>query len=205
MAKNYIDPEFGEMIGIAEVEKLTGISKASMRNWRKPEHHHLAKFDHYEVMGQRDVLYRLMDIEKFLAENGVQIGQSGLKRVEMPNASRAPMIDVKFVGDKHKAMGLISGISTETIYSWIQKNLNARGLSWVEQWQLNWRMVEDELKIKPHFILPDKRWENPDFWATAVHTARLITISESDIKGGLMIDDICQLNVGPVPPLNEKK
>ena len=196
MAKNYHDPEFGEMIGIAEVELLTGITKAQLRNWRKPEHHHLAKFDIYEGVGNA-VWYRKMDIEAYLAEHGSLVGQSGLKRVSMPNAISAPLIDVKFFGADRDALQLLSKLTSANVDSWINGKLNSAGLIWVKTWQKAWAEVEQALGLEPNFILPQNRWDNPEFWAIAVHTARKLINDEQDL--GFDLDRIISISTESAP------
>jgi hypothetical protein len=202
MAKNYHDPEFGEMIGIAEVELLTGITKAQLRNWRKPEHHHLAKFDIYEGVGNA-VWYRKMDIEAYLAEHGSLVGQSGLKRVAMPNAVSAPLIDVKFVGEQRDAFHTLNKITTENVSEWLDALIGTRGLSASKVWMDTFKEVEDLLGLPRTISGNGVRWENPGFWLPAVHTARLMTVRDQELA--MSVEDVLALPVGDTPPTKETR
>ena len=113
--KRMFDPEFGELVGIAEVELLTGISKSQLRNWRKPEFAHLAKFDEYHGVGNK-VWYRLADIEEYLAQAGVVVGASGFRRVERPNAVRSAVVVEFMSDDKRVALSQLSDITTATMW-----------------------------------------------------------------------------------------
>jgi hypothetical protein len=192
MAKNYHDPEFGEMIGIAEVELLTGITKAQLRNWRKPEHHHLAKFDIYEGVGNA-VWYRKMDIEAYLAEHGALVGQSGLKRVSMPNSISAPLIDVKYVGEQRDAFQKLTKVTSANVHSWVDTTFETKGLAWADTWQKAWATIEQELGLEPKFVLHWQRWDHPEFWNVAVHTVRYLINEEQglgfDLPGIIALGD----------------
>lgn len=70
MASRIDDPEHGTLIKIDEVSTMTGISKATIRLWRRPEHAHLAQIIGLKAPQSRDVWYRLSDVEQWLLDNG---------------------------------------------------------------------------------------------------------------------------------------
>lgn len=203
MSKNFFDPEFGEMIAIGEVEALTGISKATIRNWRKPEHQHLAKFDYYSN-GGRDVFYRRADIDAYLAEFGVQVGQSGFKRVEMPNSVKAPLTSPEFVGEQRGIVLDLGKITTENVHAQLDAWMVSMGKNTVPvEWKNAWARVNEGLDVPVDYIRRDDRWEVPAWFTQAVHTAR---VWHAEMSGyDFPVSEIIKLPVGAVPPLKEKK
>ena len=122
MSKKIYDPALGEMIGIAEVEKQTGITKATLRNWRKAEHAHLAKFIGYQIMGTRDVMYRQADIDLWLSQNNIIKGNTTFQALEAPNALSAPLNDVVADGKKAELLQDLAQITSENAYFvWFDK------------------------------------------------------------------------------------
>jgi predicted DNA-binding transcriptional regulator AlpA len=203
MSKNFFDPEFGEMIAIGEVEALTGISKATIRNWRKPEHQHLAKFDYYSN-GGRDVFYRRADIDAYLAEFGVQVGQSGFKRIEMPNSVKAPLTSPEFVGEQRDIVLALSKITTENVYWQLNDWMRSMGKNTVPvEWKNAWAKVNESLDVPVDYVQMDHRWENPVWFTQATHTARVWLTEMRDYD--FPVSEVLKLAVGAVPPLKEKK
>jgi hypothetical protein len=92
MAEHRIqDPEYGEMIKIDELSVLTGIPKATIRLWRRPEYQHLAKFDDVEYPNSNARWYALQDVQEWLISNGLDpegnVTQG--RRNTRPNAFRS--------------------------------------------------------------------------------------------------------------------
>ena len=115
MAKMF-DPEYGEMIDIREVSRLTGLSVHQLRSWRKPEFAHLARFETYRSPLNSAVWYRLADVELFLKEQGIVVGSSGLRRdADLPNAFRAGLLDPMDEG-KRRWLAELSDITTATMW-----------------------------------------------------------------------------------------
>jgi hypothetical protein len=110
------DVEFGEMVDIREVSRLTGLSVHQLRSWRKPEFVHLARFETYRSPLNSAVWYRLADVELFLKEQGIVVGSSGLRRdVDLPAAFRAPLA-VPVSEGVRQALAELSSITTETMW-----------------------------------------------------------------------------------------
>lgn len=209
MSKRLFDPEFGEMLGIAEVEFLTGISKSQLRNWRKPEFAHLAKFDEYHGQGNK-VWYRLADVEEFLAQSGVVVGGSGFRRVERPNAVRSSVV-VPFMEEGVKrALVELAEISTENVWlRWSSRLSEMLGAEYPkrlrgEQARLYalWKGVPiDEVES---FVPFGGKQEFPEqfFVGNVLAFRRLL----ADVRGWKVDDgDIVGLPVGDVPPTREVK
>lgn len=202
MSKNFFDPEFGEMIPIAEVEALTGISKATIRNWRKPEHQHLAKFDYYSN-GGRDVFYRRADVDAYLAESGVQVGQSGFKRIEMPNSIKAPLVIPEFVGAKRDEAIALAGFTTENAYWQIETWIAKQGQGFLSRvWQPTWAKVNEALEEPVTYVTFNARWEDFTWFTQAVHVIRTYVAESQGLD--ISIAEIVKLPVGAVPPTKEK-
>lgn len=207
--KRVFDPEFGEMVGIAELEFLTGITKAQIRNWRKPEFAHLAKFDEYQGLGNK-VWYRLADVEEYLAQSGVLLGGSGLKRVEKPNAVRSSVVN-EFMSDaKRKQLVELGDITTSTMWlRWSNRLSEALGVAYPQLVRDNqarlfalWRGV-DVSEVEP-FVPVGRKHEYPEqfFVGNTLAFRRML----ADTKGWELSDaELLSVPVGDVPPTKEVK
>jgi hypothetical protein len=210
MAKSYYDPEYGEMIGIAEVEKITGITKAQLRNWRKPEHHHLAKFDYFAGEANQ-IWYRKDDVEHYLSTHGVKLGQSGLKRVEMPNSVKAPVVIPELDENKRSVLESLTKVTTQNVWLRYYNELAERhGQSFFtfikpEQARLYglWKGIDvTDVKFLPH----NRRDENLElFYAGSVFAIRKFIASMSEGIVSITDQEIIQIPIGIVPPEKETK
>ena len=209
MAVRLVDPEFGEMIGIGEVEFLTGISKAQLRNWRKPEFVHLAKFDEYHGEGNK-VWYRLADVEEFLAQSGVVLGGSGFKRVERPNAVRSA-VSTPFMSDvTRRALIELADINTSTMWlRWSNRLSDALQGEYPRQLKANqarlfalWAGVD--VSTLPASVPYGQKSEFPEqfFVGNVLAYRRML----ADLRGWDVSDEeIMSVPVGDVPPTKEVK
>ena len=209
MAVRLSDPEFGEMIGIGEVEFLTGISKAQLRNWRRPEFVHLAKFDEYVGEGNK-VWYRLADVEEFLAQSGVALGGSGFKRLERPNAVRSSVV-VPFMSDgTRRALVELADITTATMWlRWSNRLSEALQVEYPKQLKQHqarlyalWAGVDVEsLPASVPFGLKSEFPEQ--FYVGNVLAYRRML---ADLRGWNVSDEeLLSVPVGDVPPTKEVK
>lgn len=115
--KSFFDPQFGEMIGIREVEQLTGISAHTLRSWRRSDLAHLMKFPHYSSVGSQTVWYRLADVIGWLDANGKAGKDFGLVRAELPTGAEVFIAPVSATIDsaKHKWLSELAKINSDTI------------------------------------------------------------------------------------------
>jgi hypothetical protein len=209
LSKRLFDPEFGEMVGIAEVEFLTGISKSQLRNWRKPEFAHLAKFDEYHGQGNK-VWYRLADVEEYLAQAGVALGGSGFRRVERPNAVRSSVVVPFMSDDLRQALIELSSITTETMWlRWSSRLSEMLGQEYpkrlrAEQARLYalWKGVPIE-QVEPFVPFGGKQDFPEQFFVGNVLAFRRML---ADVRGWNVGDEeLLSVAVGDVPPSREVK
>jgi hypothetical protein len=203
------DVEFGELIGIAEVELLTGISKSQLRNWRKPEFAHLAKFDEYHGAGNK-VWYRLADVEQYLLDAGVVVGGSGFRRVERPNAVRSAVVVEFMSDDKRVALGQLADITTATMWlRWSTRLSEMLGAEYpkrlrAEQARLYalWKGV-DVGEVEVFVAFGGKREFPEQFFVGNVLAYRRML---ADLRGWNVDDaELVGLPLGDVPPMKEVK
>lgn len=203
------DPEFGEMLGIAEVEFLTGISKSQLRNWRKPEFAHLAKFDEYHGQGNK-IWYRLADVEEFLAQAGVVVGGSGFRRVERPNAVRSSVVVPAMADDVKRALAELAEISTENVWlRWSTRLSEMLGAEYPkrlrgEQARLFalWKGVPID-EVESFVPFGGKQAFPEQFFVGNVLAFRRML---ADVRGWNVSDEeLVGLPVGDVPPTREVK
>lgn len=205
------DPEFGEMVEVGEVSRLTGLSVHQLRSWRKPEYAHLAKFEVYRSPLSSKVWYRLADVEVWLAEQGIVSGLSGLSRVaELPNAVRAEVVAVSVSDEKRRWLLELGDITTETMWlRWSNRLSEMLGADFpkrlrVEQARLFalWRGLPVE--AVDVFVPVGRKHEVPDqfFVGNVLAFRRLL----ADVRGWSVNDaELLALPVGDVPPLREVK
>lgn len=209
MAKMF-DPEFGEMIDIREVSRLTGLSVHQLRSWRKPEFAHLAKFETYRSPLNSAVWYRLADVELFLKEQGVVVGSSGLRRdADLPNAFRAGLLD-PMGEDKRVALGQLADITTATMWlRWSTRMSEMLQIEYpkrlrVEQARLYalWKgvpvsEVEGFVPFGGKQVFPEQF-----FVGNTLAYRRML----ADVRGWSVSDEeLLGLPLGDVPPLKEVK
>lgn len=203
------DVEFGELVGIAEVELLTGISKSQLRNWRKPEFAHLAKFDEYHGAGNK-VWYRLADVEQYLADAGVVVGGSGFRRVERPNAVRSAVVVEFLSDDKRVALGQLAEITTETMWlRWSVRMSEMLGAEYPKRLRAEQARLYALYKgvgvdqVESFVAFGGKREHPEQFFVGNVLAYRRML---ADVRGWNVDDvELLGLPLGDVPPLKEVK
>jgi hypothetical protein len=203
------DPEFGELVGIAEVEFLTGISKSQLRNWRKPEFAHLAKFDEYHGAGNK-VWYRLADVEEFLAKAGVVVGGSGFRRVERPNAVRSSVVVEFLSDDKRVALGQLADITTATMWlRWSSRLSEMLGVEYPKRLRAEQARLFALYKgvsvgeVEGFVPFGGKQLFPEQFFVGNVLAYRRLL---ADVRGWDVADEeLLGLPLGDVPPLKEIK
>lgn len=209
MAVRLVDPEFGELVGIGEVEFLTGISKAQLRNWRKPEFVHLAKFDEYVGEGNK-VWYRLADVEEYLSRSGVVLGGSGFRRVERPNAVRSAVATPFMSDGTRRALLELADINTSTMWlRWSNRLSDALQAEYPKQLKANqarlyalWAGVDVE--SLPASVPFGGKGEFPEqfFVGNVLAYRRML----ADLRGWEITDEeLLSVPVGDVPPTKEIK
>ena len=202
------DPEYGEMIDIREVSRLTGLSVHQLRSWRKPEFAHLAKFETYRSPLNNAVWYRLLDVELFLKEQGIVVGASGLKRdADLPSAFRAP-IATPLEEKTRQALAQLQDINTSTMWRrWSNRLSEALQVEYPKQLKANqarlyalWKGVDVEsLPVSVPYGL---KAEHPEqFYVGNVLAYRRML---ADLRGWDVSDEeILSVPVGEVPPSKE--
>lgn len=209
MAKMF-DPEFGEMVDIREVSRLTGLSVHQLRSWRKPEFAHLARFETYRSPLNSAVWYRLADVELFLREQGIVVGASGLRRdADLPSAFRAPLA-VPVGEDVRRALVELADITTETMWlRWSNRLSDALQVEYPKQLKQHqarlyalWAGVDVEgLPVSVPFGLKSEHPEQ--FYVGNVLAYRRML---ADLRGWNVGDEeLLGLPVGDVPPTREIK
>lgn len=217
MGKSIHDAELGEMVDIGEAERLTGISKATLRNWRLPEGKGRAKFDCYEGSSNK-VWYRLADLELYAKSRGVELGKSTFKRnqAEAPDAIRAPLGNVITEAERG-AMIHIGKITTENYYSgWFSDLQKAYGgalpfVNRLKVLQVHFHSVRSGIpESEISYILRAKHLQsdaitrfdnNEQFWIGTVAALRRILC---ELKGYELTDEqILSVPFGDIPPLTE--
>jgi hypothetical protein len=207
MSKKLFDPALGEMIGINELEQMTGIPKTTIRNWRKPDHAHLAKFKGYQMVGARDVLYRLADVELWLTQNGRAGLNTGFIPLEAPNAVEAPLNDVEADLSKRQGLTEIANITSENAY-----------YVWFDRFsKVDYERLVNKLKERSAFykalvlggnaedyehIAAPQRLNQPEWFTGAVPAMRELYAEMNNYE--LSPEDIISVPIGQVPPLSEK-
>lgn len=209
MAKMF-DPEYGEMVDIREVSRLTGLSVHQLRSWRKPEFAHLAKFETYRSPLNSAVWYRLADVELFLKEQGIVVGASGLRRdADLPSAFRAPLATP--IGEAtRRALAELADINTSTMWlRWSNRLSDALQIEYPKQLRANqarlyalWKGVDVEgLPVSVPYGL---KADHPEqFYVGNVLAYRRML---ADLRGWDVSDEeILSVPVGDVPPTREIK
>lgn len=209
MAKMF-DPEFGEMIDIRDVSRLTGLSVHQLRSWRKPEFAHLARFETYRSPLNNAVWYRLLDVELFLKAQGIVVGASGLRRdVDLPSAFRAP-ISTPLDERVRQALAELADINTSTMWlRWSNRLSDALQVEYPRQLKANqarlyalWAGVD--VSTLPASVPYGQKSEHPEqfFVGNVLAYRRML----ADLRGWDVSDEeIMSVPVGDVPPTKEVK
>jgi hypothetical protein len=215
MAKSIHDVELGEMVGIAEAERLTGVSKATLRSWRTPEGKMRAKFRHYEGSSQQ-MWYRLADLELYAKSRGVELGRSTFKQGDAPNAIDAPLGNVITEAERG-ALIHIGKITTENYYEgWYGDLQRAYGGSSIfskklREQQAHFHSLRTGIPVaeikhltRSLHIQSDpitRLSNNEQFWIGTVAAFRRILC---ELKGYDLTDEqILSVPFGDIPPLTE--
>ncbi len=206
--KRIEDPELGTLIGVAEVASLTGITKAQLRNWRKEDQRHLAKIEGYQAPYSRDVWYRLLDVEQYLADHGVKMGQSGFAPIGSPNAVKAPLLNPDFVGAEAEARKALLAINTETVMAYRNK-FAEQDTSGGVMAALSKFATPVYKELMPNydpsktFVTMDKRYEYPVWFAGATKAMRMY--ANARFNYNVSEEEIDAMPIGTYPPINEAK
>lgn len=209
MAKMF-DPEFGEMIDIREVSRLTGLSVHQLRSWRKPDFAHLARFETYRSPLNAAVWYRLADVELFLKEQGIVVGASGLRKdAELPNAFRAAVL-APMDEQKRKWLAELGEINTANMWlRWSSRLSEMLGVEYPKALRANqarlfalWKGV-DVGAVEPFVPVGGKQDHPEQFFVGNVLAYRRML---ADVRGWNVADDeLVGVAVGDVPPVKEIK
>ncbi len=205
------DPVYGEMIDAREVAKLTGITIHQIRSWRRPEFKHLAKFKTYRSPLNNSVWYRLADVEKFLTENGVVIGMSGLiSEDDYPNAIEAPLLNPEIDQTKRKQLATLAGITTKNFWErWYQELSETYQKEWTDYVMANQRRFYaqhigiDDPSVLTHLNRKSRSENLEQYFYGGVMCARTFWA----MKQGWNIteEEIIAIPVGELPPTVETK
>ena len=225
-------PGYGTLIGIDELSQLTGISKHTIRSWRKPENTHLAKFLYYRNPVNQNLYYRLDEVEDWLKAQGMDGVDSKAAWTVQEGAVNAHTLPLQKAMDyKERELRLrLQAITTENAQVTF-KNLdpNDRGGSkcfrqseeGIRIANEQWRVLHPEDpetfvnvsvgdRVVNKNLLPMRRfWEsNPAFiaelprWYFVLVNSQRIRIANLT-PGILTPEEICAIPIGNVPPVNE--
>jgi len=163
-----------------------------LRNWRVPARRELAPFGFVSIGSTP--YYRKVVVQDYLDENGVQQGVY----VMSDRDKKFPVAVAEAISlDENLARTTLAKLTSANVDSWINGKLNTAGLTWVAEWKRAWVTIEQALNLAPSFILPQNRWEHPEFWNLAVHSARYLINEEQDL--GLTVEKILDLGTSTAP------
>jgi hypothetical protein len=183
---------YGELLTAKEVCSFTGFTMNQLRNWRVPARRELAPFGFVSIGSTP--YYRKVVVQDYLDENGVQQGVY----VMSDRDKKFPVAVAEAISlDENLARTTLAKLTSATVDSWINGKLNTAGLTWVAEWKRAWATMEQALNLAPSFILPQNRWEHPEFWNLAVHSARYLINEEQDL--GLTVEKILDLGTSTAP------
>lgn len=183
---------YGELLTAKEVCSFTGFTMNQLRNWRVPARRELAPFGFVSIGSTP--YYRKVVVQDYLDENGVQQGVY----VMSDRDKKFPVAVAEAISlDENLARTTLAKLTSANVDSWINGKLNTAGLAWVKVWQGAWAEVEQALGLTPNFILPQNRWDNPEFWAIATHTARKLINDEQNL--GFDLDRIISISTDSAP------
>lgn len=204
------DVEFGEMVDIREVSRLTGLSVHQLRSWRKPEFAHLARFETYRSPLNSAVWYRLADVELFLKEQGIVVGSSGLRRdADLPAAFRAPLA-VPVSEGVRQALAELADITTETMWlRWSNRLSEMLGVEYPKRLRAEQARLFALYKGVPVeqvevFVPFGAKQDFPEqfFVGNVLAFRRML----ADVRGWNVSDgELLSVAVGDVPPSREVK
>jgi len=205
------DPQLGTLIKIDEVSALTGITKSTLRSWRRDTYRHLAKFDEYTHPSSNAVWYRLADVETWLAEQGLTAKAPSLfARSEAPNAVRAP-INEDITPDKHHALTELRKINTANhavTYLPIINKILGRGEVYARLMDLQLRYYAEKsgAVVESLEFIGNAGVAGEHFEQYYYGTTQAIRRIYADARKWDVTDaEILALPVGDVPPLKETK
>lgn len=183
---------YGELLTAKEVCDFTGFTMNQLRNWRIPARRSLAPFGFVSIGATP--YYRKVVIQDYLDEQGPQQGVYVMSERD----KKFPIAVAESLSlDENIAKTTLGKLTSANVDSWINGKLNTAGLAWVKVWQTAWAEVEQALGLTPNFILPQNRWDNPEFWAIATHTARKLINDEQNL--GFDLDRIISISTESAP------
>jgi hypothetical protein len=196
------DPLYGELLSVAEVCDVTGLTPNQLRNWRLETRLHLAPFGYVQIGAKP--YYRKVTVDAYLEENG------GAKRV-----FKSAGLDVKFPVDEVLAQddarreALIELASINTANQWL-KWTPFFGRVLPKTWVEDVNRLQPELFAKwantgqeiANYVPYGKRGDHPEQWFVGNVLAFRRMLAE--LRGWQVTDEeILAMPVGDVPPLKE--
>lgn len=188
---------YGTVLSAKEVCEATGFTMNQLRNWRVPARRDLAPFG-FIAYGNTP-WYRKDVIQDFLDEQGPQQGVYFM--TERDKKFPIAVTEARSIAET-TGLSALKKITSANVHAWIERNLDARGLSWVKTWEAAWADVEDTLGVPNNFVIPQNRWDHPEWWAIAVHTARKCINDEQDL--GFDLAKIIEISTESAPDKETK-
>jgi hypothetical protein len=196
---SHFDPTYGDLLTAREVSDATNFTLNQLRNWRSESRKDLAPFGCIRMGGTS--YYRKVVVQAWIDRNGAQTGvyhQTDLDR-EFP-INQASSSDL----NKHQAVALLSKITTENVYNWLDSQLAKQGTTFTNKhWKPTWFAIQHHLDEPESYVTFMNRYDYLDWFKMAVPTARYYVAQQQGLE--ITLDEILELPVGSIPPINEKK
>lgn len=189
---------YGELLTSKEVCEVTGFTMNQLRNWRSPSRRDLAPFGFVSI--GVSPYYRKVVVQDYLDEQGPQQGVYVMSERD----KKFPVAVGETISiQRANEIAVLSKVTTENVYHWLEDQISKRGVKFTDlSWKPLWSGWDELLEPLP-YITYVQRWDNLAWFKRAVLCARAYVAQEQ----GFEIDavEIGKLDVGSVPPLNEKK
>lgn len=189
---------YGELMTSKEVCVATGFTMNQLRNWRLPARRDLAPFGFVSIGSSP--YYRKVVVQDYLDEHGYQQGVY----VMSDRDKKFPVAVGEAISIEHNhAVNVLSRITTENVYHWLEDQIAKQGIKFTDQsWKPLWEQF-DAIDQPLPYITYVQRWEQIAWFKRAVLVARAFLADQQGL--GMSLADVASLDVGAVPPLNEKK
>jgi hypothetical protein len=188
---------YGELLTSKEVCEVTGFTMNQLRNWRSPNRRDLAPFGFVSI--GVSPYYRKVVVQDYLDEQGPQQGVYVMSERD----KKFPVAIGESISiERNNAIAVLSKVTTENVYAWLESQLDKQGIRFTDTWKSLWN-AWDELDVELPYITYHQRWENTAWFRRAVLVARTYLAQQQELEIDAI--EIGKLDVGNVPPLNEKK
>lgn len=189
---------YGELLTSKEVCEVTGFTMNQLRNWRSPNRRDLAPFGFVSI--GVSPYYRKVVVQDYLDEQGPQQGVYVMSERD----KKFPVAIGETISiERNNAIAVLSKITTENVYAWLENEISKHGIKFTDaSWKPIWKQF-DEIDGEQPYITYVQRWDAPAWFKRAVLVARGYLAKQQGLE--ITLEDIGTLDVGNIPPLNEKK